>query len=774
MRKNVIKKSLAALLSIALVAGMTAIPEKASAAGVDTTGWKTSIALDFGPTGSDVNESSLMPKVFSDYPDSFTSTPANPAEVPVAGSGSMTYADTAVSDIYTDSEAPKTAQKIGFDKIMPSAVTTEGGNYFKDWVFSPNGEKYSFSVDLPVGQYYVYVYTGNKTKERNNTTIVNFNNETITETPLNYDQTSNGASQFYGATKTEVVYVVDVKDNGQGYGTLTANLYDDTIGNDTYAASHTYTISDALDENDTKGIDHFDFYEGTDAAISPASDSIVTARLNGIEIAPVASPVHAQDISSPESMSLEINSEASFKEQITGIKGCTDRIAYLSSNPDIASIDVYSGKITTHQMGEADIYAYNAYLNKYAVTKLTVTAETVISLDKSELSLTLDDNNSASAELTASFNEASSDVVEWTSNSADVTIGEASFTQGKTSTSKVTVTAKNPGTATITAKRTDTGKTATCTVNIKCPVKGIAIADKDGNVYDDSAKITIMEGETIDISAVITPDNATNKSVTYASSDKAIAAVSAKNDIGTISGKSVGEAVITVTSADNPEISDTITVSVLPVPVVSVAIADKDGNVYSDDAKLTVTQGSTIDISAVITPENATNKAVTYKSSNDAVATVTVTDGIATITGVSIGEAVITVTSEDRPELTDTITVSVTAVPSSNPPSGSNGGTVNPPQSPNDNAAVSSVTLSGKKATSLKVKKSVTFKAKASNTSVKKIKVKIKAGKKLIKVKKSAKKVKITALKKGKATIVVTVKAKDGTSKKFTRKITIK
>lgn len=136
-------------------------------------------------------------------------------------------------------------------------------------VFSPNGEKYSFNVDLPVGQYYVYVYTGNKTKERNNTTIVNFNNETIAEASLNYDQTSNGASQFYGATKTEVVYVVDVKDNGQGYGTLTANLYDDTIGNEAYAASHTYTIGDALDENDTKGIDHFDFYEGTDAAHKP-------------------------------------------------------------------------------------------------------------------------------------------------------------------------------------------------------------------------------------------------------------------------------------------------------------------------------------------------------------------------------------------------------------------------------------------------------------------------------------------------------------------------
>lgn len=774
MRKNVIKKSLAALLSMALVTGMTVIPAKTSAASIDTTGWKTSIAIDFGPTDSDTNESSLLPKVFSDYPDSFTSTPANPAEAPIAGSGNMTYADTAVSDIYADSEVPETAQKIGFDKVMPSAVTNEGGNYFKDWVFSPNGEKYSFSVDLPVGQYYVYVYTGNKTKERNNTTIVNFNNEAIAETPLNYDQTSNGASQFYGATKTEVVYVVDVKDNGQGYGTLTANLFDDTIGNDAYAASHTYTIGDALDETDTKGIDHFDFYEGTDSAISPASDSIVTARLNGIEIAPVASPVHAQDISSPESMDIEVNSELLFNEQVTGISGCTDRIAYISSNPDVASIDVYSGKITTHQIGETDIYAYNAYLDKYAMTKLSVTAETLISLDKSELSLTLDDNNSASAELTASFNMASSDVVEWTSNNADVTISEASFTQGETSTSKVTVTAKSPGTATITAKRTDTEKTATCTINIKSPVKGIAIADKDGNVYDDNAKITVMEGETVDISAVITPDDATNKSVTYTSSDKAVAAVSANNNIGTISGKSVGEAIITVTSDDNPEISDTITVSVLPIPVTSVAIADKDGNAYSDDTKLTVTQGSTIDISTVITPNNATNKAVNYKSSNDAVATVTVTDGIATITGVSVGEAVITVTSEDNPEITDSITVSVTAIPSDNPPS-NNDGTVNPPQPSNDNTkTVSSVKLSGKKTTTLKIKKSLTFKAKASNTSVKKIKVKIKAGKKLIKVKKFAKKVKITALKKGKATVVVTVKAKDGTSKKFTRKITIK
>ncbi len=695
MRKIVFKKILASMLSMTLIAGMIVIPEKTSTASVDTSGWKTSIALDFGihpdseEADTNVNESSLMPKVFADYPDLFTSTPDSPAEAPAAGYGNMTYADTTVSDVYKDSAPQQNSQHIGFDRVMPSAVTTEGGNYFKDWVFSPDGEKYSFSVDLPVGQYYVYVYTGNKTKERNNTTIVNFNNETIGEAALNYDQTSNGASQFYGATRTEVIYVVDVKDNGQGYGTLTAYLSDNTIGNEAYAASHTYTIGDALDENDTKGIDRFDFYEGTDDAINPAADAIVTARLNGIEIAPVASPVHAQDISSTENnIELEINSEASFKQRVAGIEGCTDRIAYLSSNPDVASIDIYSGMITTHKIGEADIYAYNAYLNKYAVTKLSVTAETVISLDKSELSLTLDADDSASAELTASFNMASSEIVEWTSSNPDVTISEASFTQGETSTSKVTVTAKNSGTATITAKRIDTGKTAACTINISRPVKEVSIADKDGNVYNDDAKITITAGDSIDISAIVTPDNATNKTVRFASSDQSVASVSTDNNIGTISGKNAGETVITVTAEDNSEASDTITVTVLPAPV----------------------------------------------DNND-----------------------------------NTTTVNPSPVPQDS------GNTINPSPAPLDNSAVSSsVTLSGKKQSTVKVKKSITFKAKASNTSVKKIKVKIKSGKKLIKVKKSAKKVKVTALKKGKAAIVVTVKAKDGISKKFTRKITIK
>ncbi len=470
-------------------------------------------------------------------------------------------------------------------------------------------------------------------------------------------QTSNGASQFYGATKTEVVYVVDVADNGQGYGTLTAYLSDDTIGDEAFAASHTYTIADALDENDTKGISSFDFYEGTADAISPTTDSIVTARFNGIEIAPVSSPVHAQDISSPESMDMEVNSGISFKDMVTGISGCTDRIAYLSSNPDVASIDIYSGAITAHAIGEAEIYAYNAYLNKYTTTKLTVTAEKFISLDQTELSLTLGDDDTATAALTASFNVAASDIIEWTSSNPSVTVSEASYTPGDISTSAVNITASDAGTATITATRMDTGKTAECTITVIRPIKGISIADKDGNIYSDDTKLTVTAGDSIDIYAIVAPDNATNKDVSFTSSEQSVASVSTNGNTGTISGMSAGEAVITVTSDEDQNIYDSITVTVLPAPV----------------------------------------------------------------------------------ENTDS-TTNITTTPVTQP----DGSTLNPPATTlSDSAITSSLTLSGKKKSTLKVKK-------------------------------TSKKVRITAIKKGKASVIIIIKANDGTQKKFTRKIVIR
>lgn len=58
----------------------------------------------------------------------------------------------------------------------------------------------------------------------------------------------------------------------------------------------------------------------------------------------------------------------------------------------------------------------------------------------------------------------------------------------------------------------------------------------------------------------------------------------------------------------------------------------------------TVEVGGTTKISSSVTPSTATNKKVSYSTSDEAVATVT---NSGTVTGVSEGEATITVTTED-------------------------------------------------------------------------------------------------------------------------------
>lgn len=713
MKKHFIKKTISFVLCASLVSGLIFVPGKASAAdAVDTSGWRNTIALDFGVRSEGADLANDKTKF-----EEAGYTIGEVTEVLKEGNGNYLYEKTTINDIY-GSEGAAT-QHIGFDKPVPAAKTTEGGNYFKDYVFSPDGGKYSFSADLPVGQYYVYIYTGNKTRDYGNTTVVNFNNEAVNEIPLNYDQTSADARQFYGTGANDnkenpsCIYIVDVKDNGSGYGTLTANFSDDKIGDENYSVSHQIKIGAALDEiaadvpdaegnspGKALGIQTFDFYEGTDAAIDSSAlrDSLVTARLNGIEIVPVEQPNHAADVTAPENLVLDLGATASLAGEASDI---TDRVSYVSSNPEVASIDIYSGEVTANAVGEAELYTYNAYLEKFSVTKVSVIPERVVSLDKSDINFVLDGNGDKTAELTASFNAATEDIIKWSSSDENVvSIGDASFTAGDTATSKVTITAKGGGTADITATRGDNGKSVTCKVTVRVPVTGIQITDADNSPVES---VTVDAGASTDVKVVIAPENATAKDVSFSSSDSGIAYATSNGDTVTITGVSAGEAVITLTSVDNPDISASIKVTVNKAPDTSSDNPNASGS-----------------------PSTPGTTAGTQSPS------ATTPGGSSTTPGAA------------------------NAAPQ--------GGTDKQP----------AVSLSGKKSVSLKVKKSVTFKAKAPGSKVKKVTVKIKSGKKLIKVKKSGKKVKVTTVKKGTAKIVIKVKAASGASKKFTRTIKIK
>ena len=149
----------------------------------------------------------------------------------------------------------------------------------------------------------------------------------------------------------------------------------------------------------------------------------------------------------------------------------------------------------------------------------------------------------------------------------------------------------------------------------------------------DSLSLEVGGSEAL--TATVTPDNATNKNVTWSSSAEGVATVDAN---GNVTAVAQGAATITATAADGSGVKATCSVTVsapAAIPVESVTL---------DKTELTLTEGDSETLTATIAPTDATNQNVTWNSSAPDVATVGA-DG--KVTAVGAGTAVITVTTED-------------------------------------------------------------------------------------------------------------------------------
>ena len=183
----------------------------------------------------------------------------------------------------------------------------------------------------------------------------------------------------------------------------------------------------------------------------------------------------------------------------------------------------------------------------------------------------------------------------------------------------------------------DTKKfTITIDAAANVPVTGVTL---------DPDTLTLTEGETAALTATITPDNATNKNVTWSSDDEAVATVDAD---GKVTAKSAGTATITVTTEDGGKTAACeVTVTAASVPVTGVTL---------NKTNLTLQEKASETLTATVVPTDATNKNVTWASSDPNVATV---DQTGNVTAVGAGTATITVTTEDG-EKTATCKVTVT------------------------------------------------------------------------------------------------------------------
>ena len=191
------------------------------------------------------------------------------------------------------------------------------------------------------------------------------------------------------------------------------------------------------------------------------------------------------------------------------------------------------------------------------------------------------------------------------------------------------ITGVSVGKATITVKTEDGKRTSSCVVNVIDPEKTVVdnVVDVVG-VSLNNTEMALLKGSSYKLIANVKPNDATNKDVSWASSNPSVATVDSN---GKITGVSVGKATITVKTKDgNKTAKCVVTVSNLVVAVTEISL---------DETDLVMTVGSNKKLNVTITPSNATYKTIGWKSSNPDVVKV---DRDGKLTAVGLGKSIIT------------------------------------------------------------------------------------------------------------------------------------
>lgn len=194
------------------------------------------------------------------------------------------------------------------------------------------------------------------------------------------------------------------------------------------------------------------------------------------------------------------------------------------------------------------------------------------------------------------------------------------------------------GDAVITVTSKDDWKdiSASIAVHVRNKVTGITLSDTELNM---------STGDTHTLTYTVSPDNVDNDKVTWTSSKSSVARVTSA---GLVEAVSAGTAVITATSLSKSGIKATCAVSVVKkdIHVESVSVTPESVEIF---------KGETAQLAATVLPANADNKNVSWSSNKTSVATVNA-DGV--VSGVGVGEAVITATTVDGSK-TATCTITV-------------------------------------------------------------------------------------------------------------------
>lgn len=284
-------------------------------------------------------------------------------------------------------------------------------------------------------------------------------------------------------------------------------------------------------------------------------------------------PVQVEDVTFDKTqLSLEQGQTATLTATVTP-SNAEYEISWSSYDPTIATVtfDGLVGTVTALKPGTTYIMmsATQGSISHTATCDVTVTSPAVqipvtgIQLNKAETSLYVGNSET----LTVTYLPADANTgkgVNWLSLNENIATVENGV-----------ITAKAVGSTVITATTTDGQFTASCNVTVEekpvVHVTGVTLS---------SSTATINEGETMTLTATVSPSDAADKSVTWSSNKPEVAAVNK----GVVTGVSQGTAVITVTTNDGG-FSKSCTVTVKAgVPVPQTGLTLHQPEVYAASA----------------------------------------------------------------------------------------------------------------------------------------------------------------------------------------------
>lgn len=366
--------------------------------------------------------------------------------------------------------------------------------------------------------------------------------------------------------------------------------------------------------------------DGTVTAIGPGTTTVTATTNDGSFtsncVVSVKSP--AQHVSLDKtSLKLLEGESGKLTATVYPLNSTQKTLTWVSDHPDVASVD-NEGNVTARKAGAATVTVKVAE-KVTAVCKVTVISR-VTGISMSETTVELKPGETHQLTATVLPQNASNVEITWYSDKESVaTVSQSGL-----------VTGVGPGETTVHAVTTDGGKMASCLVKVGTPVRGITLSVSSKTLY--------VGDPSLDISATLTPANATDKSLEWSSSDPEVASIAPGAALhAVIKPLKPGKTTITATTKDGG-----FTAS------CEVTVKRHVSGVSLNKASLTLYVGETESLAATVAPEDASDKSVVWSSGNSAVASVS--NG--KVTANKPGSAVIKVVTNDlSKEAACTVTV---------------------------------------------------------------------------------------------------------------------